>query len=84
MKLFKKCVLVYTSVLVIITYMFGWGDLIGNKQLTGNLAKDFFKSITYYFTDVLIYWWLIILIGVLLLTIVTILIYRLFDRFRKR
>lgn len=47
----------------LITYGFGWGDLIGNEQITGNILKDVLRSITYYFTDVLIYWWAAILMG---------------------
>lgn len=50
---------------------FGLGDLVSNKQLTGNILKDVSGSITYFFTNVLVYWWAVILIGGVVLAVVT-------------
>lgn len=52
--------------ILIILYALAWSDLIGNKRLTGNIFKDVGKSFTY-FIGWLPYWWLIILIGSVLL-----------------
>ena len=53
------------------TYLAGWLDLYNNKWITGNLFQDFWKSITYYFGWVFIYWWLFILIGSLTLALLS-------------
>jgi len=52
-----------TLMMIGLTYILGWFDLINNKMLTGNWLKDFPKSIAYYVQWVLPYWWLIILTG---------------------
>jgi amino acid transporter len=66
-----KHLLFYTIVGICITYVFGWMDLAGNKQLSGNIFRDIYHSITYYFGWVLIYWWLNIIIFALVLAILT-------------
>lgn len=84
MKLFWKSLLIYIGILVLITYAFGWGDLIGNKQLTGNVLKDILRSITYYFTDVIIYWWAVILVGGVVLAGFTAIGYKIYNRITKK
>jgi hypothetical protein len=71
MKPFIKQLLFYTIAGISITYAFGWMDLAGNKQLSGNIFRDIYHSITYYFGWVLIYWWLYIIIFALVLAILT-------------
>ena len=56
--------------MVFISYYFGWKDLIANDQLTGSFGKDFMKSVSYYIGWVLPYWWIIILVGSLLLSLI--------------
>ncbi|MCT6562717.1 hypothetical protein, partial [Staphylococcus aureus] len=74
MKLFRKALLIYLGILVIITYAFAWGDLTGNKQLTGDVFENVLKSFTYYITDVIVYWWMTIIVGALVLTVITVLL----------
>jgi purine-cytosine permease-like protein len=57
-------------IMILITYSLGWIDLISNQQLSGDWLNDFFKSLTYYVSWVLPYWWVIILIGVIVLTLI--------------
>jgi hypothetical protein len=71
MKLFGKYLLIYVCLGIIVTYAFGWVDLIGNKQITGNVVKDILHSVSYYFTNVLIYWQVLILIGATTLAAIT-------------
>lgn len=80
MKMFKKRLFIYVVLGILISYAFGWVDLINNGWLTGNILKDVYKSITYYFGWVLIYWWVFILIGSLLLALVTSIIFNLFTK----
>lgn len=84
MKLFGKTLLIYIGILILITYAFGWGDLIGNKQLTGNILKDILRSITYYVTNVLIYWWAVIIIGGIVLAGITTIGYKTYNRITKK
>lgn len=56
--------------MILLTYAFGWVDLVDNKMLTGNWFKDFSKSITYYVGWIIPYWWLVILMGALLISLV--------------
>lgn len=55
-------------VMILITYFFGLFDDAFRK--TGIWYKDILGSIKYYVTWVLPYWWLIILIGSLVLALV--------------
>lgn len=55
-------------VMILITYFFGLFDDAFHK--TGIWHKDILGSIKYYVTWVLPYWWLIILIGSLVLALV--------------
>ncbi|PWG81171.1 hypothetical protein [Pararcticibacter amylolyticus] len=84
MKLFGKSLLIYIGLLMLITYAFALGDLIGNKQLTGDILKDILRSITYYFTDVIIYWWAVILAGGVVLAGLTALGYKIYSRITKK
>lgn len=84
MKLFGKSLLTYIGILILITYAFEWGDLIGNKQLTGNILKDILRSITYYFTDVIVYWWAVILIGGVVLAGITTIAYKIYSRITSK
>lgn len=84
MKLFGKSLLIYIGILILITYAFGWGDLIGNKQLTGNVLKDILRSITYYFTDVIIYWWAVIIVGGVVLAGLTAIGYNIYNRITQK
>lgn len=54
----------------LLTYALGWVDIVNNGMLTGNWFKDFFNSVKYYFGWVIPYWWLIILIGALFISLV--------------
>lgn len=83
MKIFKRSLLIYFLLWILGTYALGWIDLINNNWLTGNVLKDFYKSITYYFSWVLIYWWIFILVGSLFLAAVTAKVYNLYLRFEK-
>ena len=56
--------------MILVTYAFGWVDLVNSKMLTGNWIKDFSKSVTYYVGWVIPYWWLIILVGALIISCV--------------
>lgn len=76
--------MIYIGILILITYAFGWGDLIGNKQLTGNILKDILRSVTYYFTNVLIYWWAVIIIGGIVLAGITTIGYKTYNRITKK
>ena len=62
------------------TYSLGWGDLINNAQLKGDIVEDLLKSISYYFTSVLVYWWAVILFGGIMLAGFTTLIYKISTR----
>jgi hypothetical protein len=83
MKLFGKILLIYFGILILITYALGWWDLIGNKQLTGNILKDISRSITYYFTNVIPYWWAVILISGVVLASITTPGYKTYNRVSK-
>jgi hypothetical protein len=69
MRMILKYSLISLAIMVLLTYYFGWKDMIANGQLTGNWLKDFLKSISYYVGWVLPYWWLLILIGTVILTL---------------
>lgn len=56
--------------MTLISYAFGWMDLVNNNMLSGNWLIDFTKSITYYIGWVIPYWWLMNLIGALILSVV--------------
>ncbi len=55
--------------MVLLTYVLGWIDLVQNKMLTGNWIKDILKSFSYYISWVIPYWWLIIIIGTIVLAL---------------
>ena len=84
MKIFKKSLLIYLLLGILGTYALGWIDLVNNNWLTGNVLKDLYKSITYYFGWVLIYWWIFILVGGLFLAAVTAIAYNLYLRFKRK
>lgn len=84
MKLFGKILVIYISILILITYTFGWSDLICNKQLTGNVLKDTLRSVIYYFTDVVIYWWAVIVISGIVMAGITTIGYKTYNRITKR
>jgi hypothetical protein len=84
MKLFRKALLIYLCILILITYAFAWGDLIGNKQLTGNIFKNILKSFTYYVTDVIVYWWITIIIGAIVLAVITVLVNKLYVSLKQK
>lgn len=69
MKNIFKYSLISLVIMLFITYYLGWKEMITNKQLTGNLVIDFLKSIRYYFLWVIPYWWLLIIIGTIFLTL---------------
>jgi len=71
MKYFIKYFALGLLFMILLTYALGWYDLVNNNWLAGNWLKDFYKSITYYLGWVLIYWWVFILMGGLLIGIVT-------------
>jgi len=56
--------------MVLFTYALGWIDLVNNKLLTGNWFRDILKSFSYYIGWVIPYWWLIILIGTIVLSVI--------------
>ena len=56
--------------MVLLTYGMGWIDLATNDKLSGRWWKDFFKSLSYYIDWVLPYWWLIIILGTIVLFLV--------------
>ena len=80
MRVFKKSLLIYLLLGVLISYGFGWFDLVNNGWLTGSIIKDISKSISYYFGLVLIYWWIIILVGSLVLSLITVAAYNIYKR----
>jgi len=84
MKTFKRSLLIYMILGVLISYAFGWVDLINNEWLTGNVITDLYKSVTYYFGWVLIYWWLYIVVGSVILAILTTASYTLYRRLSKK
>lgn len=69
--------------ITILIIMFGlsWFDLVGNKMLSGNLFKDIWLSITYYI-GWLPTWWLIILIGSIILSFLFYLIHVIFIKLK--
>ena len=67
----------------LITYILGWYDLVNNGWLTGNWFTDFYKSITYYFGWVLVYWWVFILIGSLSIGLISTVIFVIIRSFKK-
>lgn len=83
MKIFKKSLIIYVVSGILIAYALGWGDLINNGWITGNILRDVYKSISYYFGWVLIYWWVFILVGSLILALLTTIILNLYNRFTK-
>jgi hypothetical protein len=69
MKEYKKNLIINLFVGLIITYLAGWLDIYKNGWITGNIIKDFSKSITYYLGWVLFYWWYFVIFGALLISI---------------
>lgn len=69
MKEYKKNLIINLFIGLIITYLAGWSDIYTNGWITGNIIKDFWKSITYYLGWVLFYWWYFIIFGALLISI---------------
>lgn len=57
------------ATILVILYCLAWGDLTGNKSLTGYIFKDVGKSFTY-FISWLPYWWLLILVGSVILALI--------------
>ena len=52
--------------MIVILYTLGWSDLITNKQLSGNVLDDIKLSFKDFF-GVIRYFWLVILIGSIVL-----------------
>jgi len=69
MKEYKKNLIINLFVGLIFTYLAGWSDIYKNGWITGNIIKDFSKSITYYLGWVLFYWWYFVIFGALLISI---------------
>ena len=68
MKRYLICVLIRFMVLILVTYLLGLGDDVYiEKYHEGIWYKDILNSIKYYILWVLPYWWLIILVGSLIL-----------------
>ena len=78
MRRFKIFFIFYLCITNLFVYGLAWSDLLSDppRRLTGNILKDFYKSIVYYFCDVLIFWWVYIIGMSLFLAIVTTLIYK--------
>jgi hypothetical protein len=57
---------------ILVTYAFGWIDLLNNNMLTGNWSTDFTKSLSYYVGWVIPYWWLMNLIVALVISCVVV------------
>lgn len=57
------------SVMILITYAFGWVDLVNNKMLTGNMLIDLKKSFED-FWGALYYFRYIILVGSIILAFI--------------
>jgi hypothetical protein len=74
MKEYKKNLIINLSIGLIITYLAGCSDIYKNGWITGNVIKDFWKSITYYLGWVLFYWWYFVIFGALLIFIFSTLI----------
>lgn len=70
--------------MTILTYSLGWIDIISNELLTGNIFKDILNSFPYYIEWILPYWWLIMLVGALILTIIGLIVRRGLLFLRKR
>ena len=68
---YSKHAIVAFLAMVLTTYYFAWDDLRNNDKLTGNLGKDIMESIDYWFGWVLPYWWLIIIIGTFVLSLIS-------------
>lgn len=64
-----KYIIISLVIMVLLTYVLGWIDLVQNKMLTGNWIKDILKSFSYYISWVIPYWWLIIIIGTIVLAL---------------
>lgn len=60
--------------MVILTYSLGWIDIVSNDLLTGSILRDILKSFPYYIEWILPYWWLIILVGALMLAVLSLII----------
>jgi len=71
-------------IMTILTYSLGWIDIISNELLTGNIFKDILNSFPYYIEWILPYWWLIMLVGALILTIIGLIVRRGLLFLRKR
>lgn len=65
-----KYFLVSLLFMVILTYALGWIDIVENEMLTGNWLKDIFKSFSYYVGWILPFWWLIILVSSVILSLI--------------
>ena len=61
MKKILKIYIVTLSIVIMIVYLFGWIDLIGNYPEM-NFQNKFIYSFEYFFTNVIPYWWFLILI----------------------
>lgn len=84
MKLFVKWILIYFSVFILITYALAWGDLIGNEELTDHILDNIVKSFTYYVTNVIVYWWITIIIGALVLAVISVLVNKLYRSIKNK
>lgn len=69
MKEYKKNIVISLIIELFSTYLLGWSDLYNNSWITGNIFKDLWKSITYYSGWVLVYWWVFIIIGCILISL---------------
>jgi hypothetical protein len=71
MKQISIKVLVFSLlVMIIITYLLGWLDLFNNGKITDNWIENVIYSIKYYVYWVIPYWWLLILIGTALISLI--------------
>ena len=79
---------VYLGILLVVLYAGGWAELIGNGEVDPTGFWSIVSTIPYslkYFLGILAYgWWFLILIGSLLLSLVTALLWKLAAAIRDR
>lgn len=75
---FLKYYLWSLLIMIIFTYALGWIDIVFNELLTGNIFKDILQSFPYFIEWILPYWWLIIIVGALILALIVLFVRRLF------